>query len=92
MLLPAPDAFARLDSALAEGNLEEVAAATHAFKSPVSNLGGRRLADLLERCETAAREKSDLAIVRRAATGLKPHYAALVAALEAETRRSTGTG
>jgi CheY-like chemotaxis protein len=86
------DAFARLDTALAEGNLEEVAAAAHAFRSPVSNLGGRRLADLLERCETAALENADLAVVRRAATGLKPHYAALVAALEAETRRGTGTG
>jgi CheY-like chemotaxis protein/two-component sensor histidine kinase/HPt (histidine-containing phosphotransfer) domain-containing protein len=86
------DAFARLDSALAEGNLEEVAAAAHAFRSPVSNLGGRRLADLLERCETAALEGADLATVRRAATGLKPHYAALVAALEVETRRGTGTG
>jgi hypothetical protein len=90
------DAFAsartfRLDTALAEG-AAEVAAAAHAFKSPVSNLGGRRLADLLERCETAAVEGSDLAVVRRAATGLKPHYAALVAALEGETRRSTGTG
>ena len=86
------DAFARLDTALAEGNLEEVAAAAHAFRSPVSNLGGRRLADLLERCETAALEGADLAAVRRTATGLKPHYAALVAALEAETRRDTGTG
>ena len=86
------DAFARLDAALADGNLEEVAAAAHAFRSPVSNLGGRRLADLLERCETAALERADLAVVRRAATGLKPHYAALVAALEAETRRGTGTG
>jgi CheY-like chemotaxis protein/HPt (histidine-containing phosphotransfer) domain-containing protein len=86
------DAFARLDTALAEGNLEEVAAAAHAFRSPVSNLGGRRLADLLERCETAALEGADLATVRRAATGLKPHYAALVAALEVETRRGTGTG
>jgi len=86
------DAFARLDAALAEGNLEEVAEAAHAFRSPVSNLGGRRLADLLERCETAALERADLAVVQRAATGLKPHYAALVAALEAETRRGTGTG
>ena len=86
------DAFARLDTALADGNLEEVAAAAHAFRSPVSNLGGRRLADLLERCETAALEGADLAAVRRTATGLKPHYAALVAALEAETRRDTGTG
>ena len=86
------DAFARLDTALAEGHLEEVAAAAHAFRSPVSNLGGRRLADLLERCETAALDGADLAIVRRAATGLKPHYAALVAALEAETRRGASTG
>jgi signal transduction histidine kinase/CheY-like chemotaxis protein/HPt (histidine-containing phosphotransfer) domain-containing protein len=86
------DAFARLDAALADGNLEEVAAAAHAFKSPVNNLGGRRLADLLERCETAARDGADLTVVRRSAMGLKAHYAALVAALQAETRRSTGTG
>jgi two-component system sensor histidine kinase/response regulator len=86
------DAFARLDTALAEGHLEEVAAAAHAFRSPVSNLGGRRLADLLERCETAALESADLAVVRRAATALKPHYAALVAALEAELRRGAATG
>ena len=86
------DAFARLDAALADDNLEEVAAAAHAFKSPVNNLGGRRLADLLERCETAARDGADLTVVRRSAMGLKAHYAALVAALQAETRRSTGTG
>jgi HPt (histidine-containing phosphotransfer) domain-containing protein len=85
------DAFARLDAALADANLEEAAAAAHALKSPVNNLGGRRLADLLERCETAALEGADIAMVRRAAAGLKAHYAALVAALEAETRRSTGT-
>jgi len=85
------DAFERLDSALAAADLEEVAAATHALKSPVSNLGGRRLADLLERCEVAAREGSDITAVRRSAAGLKAHYAALVAALEAETRRGTGT-
>jgi len=87
----AKDALARLDGALAQGDLAEVAAAAHALKSPVSNLGGRRLADLLERCETAALAGSDLAIVKRAAAGLKAHYAALVAALEAETRRGTGT-
>jgi signal transduction histidine kinase/CheY-like chemotaxis protein/HPt (histidine-containing phosphotransfer) domain-containing protein len=85
------DAFARLDAALADANLEEVAAAAHALKSPVNNLGGRRLADLLERCETAAHEGADITVVRRSAAGLKAHYAALVAALEAETRRSTGT-
>jgi HPt (histidine-containing phosphotransfer) domain-containing protein len=87
----AKDAFARLDGALAAGNLEEVAAAAHALKSPVSNLGARRLADQLERCETTALEGCDIDIVRRAATGLKPQYAALVAALKAETRRRTGT-
>ena len=85
------EAFERLDSALADGDLERVAAAAHSLKSPVGNLGGRRLADLLERCETAAREGRELAQVRRSATPLKPHYAALVAALEAETRRATGT-
>jgi len=85
------EAFERLDSALADGDLERVAAAAHSLKSPVGNLGGRRLADLLERCETAAREGRELAQVRRAATPLKPHYAALVAALETEIRRATGT-
>jgi len=85
------DAFNRLDAAIADGNLEEVAAAAHALKSPVNNLGGRRLADLLERCEVAAREGADIASVRRSAAGLKAHYAALVAALQGETRRGTGT-
>lgn len=86
------DAFARLDAALAEGNLDAIGAAAHALKSPVSNLGGRRLADLLERCELAAVEARDLAAARRASAGLKAHYAALVAALESETRRGSGTG
>jgi len=86
------EAFGCLDAAIAAGDLEEVAAAAHALKSPVSNLGGRRLADLLERCEVAAREGADLASVRRSAAGLKAHYAALVAALQGETRRGTGTG
>jgi len=86
------DAFARLDAAIADGNLEDVAAAAHALKSPVSNLGGRRLADLLERCEVAAREGADMTAVRRSTAGLKAHYAALVAALQGETRRNTGTG
>jgi HPt (histidine-containing phosphotransfer) domain-containing protein len=86
------DAFAHLDAAIADGNLEDVAAAAHALKSPVSNLGGRRLADLLERCEVAAREGADITAVRRSAAGLKAHYAALVAALQNETRRGTGTG
>jgi len=88
----AKDGFARLDAALAAGDLDEIGAAAHSLKSPVCNLGGRRLADLLERCEIAALETRDLAVVRRSALGLKAHYAALVAALESETRRSTGTG
>ena len=88
----AKDGFARLDAALAAGDLEEIGAAAHSLKSPVSNLGGRRLADLLERCEIAALEAGDLAAVRRSALGLKAHYAALVTALESETRRNTGTG
>jgi CheY-like chemotaxis protein len=86
------DAFGRLDAAIADGNLEEVAAAAHALKSPVNNLGGRRLADLLDRCEVAARDGADITTVRRSAAGLKAHYAALVAALQGETRRGTGTG
>ena len=86
------DAFARLDAALAAGNIEEIAAAAHALKSPVANLGGRRLAELLERCENSARDGGDLVAVRRAAAGLKAHYAALVAALETEIKRATGTG
>jgi HPt (histidine-containing phosphotransfer) domain-containing protein len=92
LVTSARDGFERLDSALAAGNLEEIGAAAHALKSPVSNLGGRRLAELLERCETAALETADLVAARRASLGLKAHYAALVAALESETRRSTGTG
>jgi CheY-like chemotaxis protein/HPt (histidine-containing phosphotransfer) domain-containing protein len=87
----AGETFERLDAALADGDLEGVAAATHSLKSPVGNLGGRRLADLLGRCETAAREGRELTQVRRTATPLKPHYAALVAALEAEIRRANGT-
>jgi signal transduction histidine kinase/CheY-like chemotaxis protein len=88
----AKDGFDRLDAALSASDMSEVAAAAHALRSPVASLGGRRLADLLERCETAAREGGDLAALRRAAMGLKPHYAALVTALEVELRRDTGTG
>jgi len=86
------EVFERLDAALAAGQREEVAAAAHALKSPVGNLGGRRLADLLERCETMALQGAELALLRRTAAGLKAHYAALVAALETELKRGTGTG
>jgi CheY-like chemotaxis protein/HPt (histidine-containing phosphotransfer) domain-containing protein len=84
----ASDALARIDTALAANDLEALAASAHALKSPVANLGGRRLADMLERCETLAREGADQTLLRRIATGLKPHYAALVAALQAEMRRA----
>jgi signal transduction histidine kinase/CheY-like chemotaxis protein/HPt (histidine-containing phosphotransfer) domain-containing protein len=84
----AGEAFARIDATLAANDLDGLAEAAHALKSPVANLGGRRLADMLERCETLAREGADPALLRRVATGLKPHYAALVAALQAETRRA----
>jgi two-component system, sensor histidine kinase and response regulator len=87
----APDALRSLGAALDSGDLEEVGAAAHALKSPVSNLGGRRLASLLERCECAAREQSDLESARTAARGLAQAYAELEAALRAETGRATGT-
>ena len=84
----ASDALARIDAALAENRLDDLAEAAHALKSPVANLGGRRLAEMLERCESLARGGGDVAALRRIATGLKPHYAALVAALQAEMRRA----
>jgi signal transduction histidine kinase/CheY-like chemotaxis protein len=84
----ASDALARIDAALAGNRFEELAEAAHALKSPVANLGGRRLAQLLERCETLARSGADGAALRRIATGLKPHYAALCAALQSELRRA----
>jgi CheY-like chemotaxis protein len=87
----ASDAFARIDAALAENRLDDLAEAAHALKSPVANLGGRRLAEMLERCETLARNGGESAAVRRIATGLKPHYAALVAALQAEMRRAAAS-
>jgi HPt (histidine-containing phosphotransfer) domain-containing protein len=87
----APDALARLRAALEQGDLEAVAAAAHSLKSPVSNLGGRRLAEQLERCEAAARDQGDLKAARKAARGLKQTYAELEAALHDATMRSTGT-
>jgi signal transduction histidine kinase/PleD family two-component response regulator len=87
----ASDAFARIDAALAENRLDDLAEAAHALKSPVANLGGRRLAEMLERCETLARSGGDGAALRRIATGLKPHYAALVTALQAEIRRAAAS-
>ncbi len=88
----AKDGFTRLDAALAAGDLEEIGIVAHTLRSPVANLGGRRLADLLERCEIAAVDSRDLVAARRASAGLKAHYVALVAALEAETRRGHAAG
>jgi HPt (histidine-containing phosphotransfer) domain-containing protein len=87
----APETLARLSATLEQGDLEAFAAAAHSLKSPVSNLGGRRLAMQLERCEAAAREQCDLKAARKAARGLKQTYAELEEALRAETRRATGT-
>jgi CheY-like chemotaxis protein len=81
------ESFQRLDAALAAGNHDEIAAAAHALKSPVNNLGGRRLGDLLERCEKAALERADLAVLRRNTAALKAHFAALTAALQSEMKR-----
>jgi signal transduction histidine kinase/CheY-like chemotaxis protein len=87
----APDTLGKLSAALEQGDLEAFAAAAHSLKSPVSNLGGRRLAAQLERCEIAAREKCDIKAARKAARGLKQTYSELEEALRAETRRATGT-
>ena len=87
----APESLEKLSAALEQGDLEAVGTAAHALKSPVSNLGGRRVADQLERCEAAARDQGDLKAARKAARGLKQSYAELEEALRAETLRSTGT-
>ena len=87
----APETLGRMSAALEQGDLEPFAAAAHSLKSPVSNLGGRRLAMQLERCETASREQCDVKAARKAARGLKQTYAELEEALRAETRRATGT-
>jgi signal transduction histidine kinase/CheY-like chemotaxis protein/HPt (histidine-containing phosphotransfer) domain-containing protein len=87
----APATLKDLGTALEQGDLEAVGKAAHSLKSPVSNLGGRRLAAQLERCEVAARDQGDIKAARKYARGLKASYADLEEALRAETRRSTGT-
>ncbi|NJD31122.1 MAG: response regulator [Gammaproteobacteria bacterium] len=87
----APESLEKLGAALEQGDLQAIATAAHALKSPVSNLGGRRMADQLERCEAAARDQGDVKAARKAARGLKQSYAELDEALRAETLRSTGT-
>ncbi len=87
----APVTLGKLGAALEQGDLDAFAAAAHSLKSPVSNLGGRRLAAQLERCELAAIEQCDLKAARKAARGLKQTYAELEVALRSETQLATGT-
>ena len=87
----APETLKLLDAALEKGDLAAAGQAAHSLKSPVSSLGGRRLAEQLERCEACAREQGDLKAARNAARGLRRTYAELEEALRAETRRGTGT-
>jgi CheY-like chemotaxis protein/two-component sensor histidine kinase len=88
MFASAPETLRRLGEALDAGDLEAVATAAHALKSPVSSLGGRRLAAVLERCEEAALTQRDLEATRRAASGLRQAYDDLEAALRAESGRA----
>jgi len=88
----APAALQTIEQALAAGDLAAVANAAHSLKSSCANLGGRRLAAQLDRCEMAAGETRDLEKVRTAAIGLKQGYAAFAAALVQETQRQIGTG
>ncbi|MGH8432676.1 MAG: Hpt domain-containing protein, partial [Solimonas sp.] len=80
-----------IERGLAAGDLAAVAAAAHSLKSAASNLGGRRLAEQLDRCESMARDGDDIATVRTAAVGLRQSYAAFEAALRELTGRRTGT-
>jgi CheY-like chemotaxis protein len=87
----APAAVQSIERGLAAGDLTAVAAAAHSLKSATGNLGGRRLSDQLDRCESMAREGADIAAVRVAAGGLRQSYAAFEAALRELTGRRTGT-
>jgi HPt (histidine-containing phosphotransfer) domain-containing protein len=87
----APATLKELGAALETGDLEAVGKAAHSLKSPVSSLGGRRLAAQLERCEVAARDQGDIKAARKSARGIRQAYADLEEALRAETARSTGT-
>jgi HPt (histidine-containing phosphotransfer) domain-containing protein len=87
----APTTLQSIDRCLATGDLPAVAAAAHSLKSASNNLGGRRFAELLDRCETMAREGADVKAVRAVASALSPTYAAFEAALKQATSRKTGT-
>ena len=87
----APATMQSIERALAGGDLAAVAAATHSLKSATSNLGGRRLSEQLDRCESMARDGADITAVRAAAIGLPQSYAAFEAALKELTGRRTET-
>ncbi|HSG65594.1 MAG TPA: response regulator, partial [Gammaproteobacteria bacterium] len=86
----APTALRSIEDGLARGDLTTVRTAAHALRSSASNLGGRRFAALLERCETAASE-GELAAARQAGAQLRAAYGCLEEALRELTERRTGT-
>jgi two-component system, sensor histidine kinase and response regulator len=87
----APEALRRISVALETGELAAAGAAAHSLKSAVSNLGGRRLAELLDVLENSILEQADPQAARRTAAGIAHAYSQLEAALRDQTRRSTGT-
>jgi len=87
----APEALRKISSALETGELAAAGAAAHSLKSAVSNLGGRRLAELLDVLENSILEQADVQVARRTASGLEHAYAQLEAALRDQAQRSTGT-
>ena len=87
----APEALRRVRVALDAGELEAAGTAAHSMKSAVSNLGGRRLAELLDVLENTILEQADLEAARRAASGLDQAYTQLEKALRGQAERTTGT-
>ena len=87
----APEALRRVRVALEAGELAAAGTAAHSMKSAVSNLGGRRLAELLDVLENTILEQADLEAARRAASGLDQAYTQLEQALRGEAERTTGT-
>jgi HPt (histidine-containing phosphotransfer) domain-containing protein len=87
----APEALRMIGAALEAGELAAAGAAAHSLKSAVSNLGGRRLAELLDLLENSILEQADLPAARRAASGLGHAYAQLETALRTQAQRGTGT-
>jgi CheY-like chemotaxis protein/HPt (histidine-containing phosphotransfer) domain-containing protein len=87
----APEALRRVRVALEAGELEAAGTAAHSLKSAVNNLGGRRLAELLDVLENTILEQADLEAARRAASGLDQAYMQLEKALQGQAERTTGT-